>query len=109
MVDFASMALPPYADWRIGRLANGGESSGWSHSESAKHADPENLPSKCPSCATQKLTRCCRRLIHGHSYKVEVLLEAHAFDNGQMVYDFGLMTAHARHRRRVRSCHRLRG
>lgn len=33
----------------------------------------------------------CRRSIHGHSYKVEVLLEAHAFDNGQMVYDFGLM------------------
>lgn len=33
----------------------------------------------------------CRRSIHGHSYKVEVLLEAHALDNGQMVYDFGLM------------------
>lgn len=33
----------------------------------------------------------CRRSIHGHSYKVEVLLEAQAFDNGQMVYDFGLM------------------
>ncbi len=33
----------------------------------------------------------CRRSLHGHSYKVEVLLEAHAFDNGQMVYDFGLM------------------
>lgn len=33
----------------------------------------------------------CRRSIHGHSYKVEVLLEAHAFDHGQMVYDFGLM------------------
>lgn len=33
----------------------------------------------------------CRRSIHGHSYKVEILLEAHAFDNGQMVYDFGLM------------------
>lgn len=33
----------------------------------------------------------CRRSIHGHSYKVEVLLEANAFDNGQMVYDFGLM------------------
>lgn len=33
----------------------------------------------------------CRRSIHGHSYKVEVLLQAHALDNGQMVYDFGLM------------------
>ncbi|AOY01352.1 6-carboxytetrahydropterin synthase [Jeongeupia sp. USM3] len=33
----------------------------------------------------------CRRSIHGHSYKVEVLLEAHALDHGQMVYDFGLM------------------
>ncbi|GLS04525.1 6-carboxytetrahydropterin synthase QueD [Chitiniphilus shinanonensis] len=33
----------------------------------------------------------CRRSIHGHSYKVEVLLEAHALDQGQMVYDFGLM------------------
>lgn len=33
----------------------------------------------------------CRRSIHGHSYKVEVLLEAHSLDHGQMVYDFGLM------------------
>ena len=33
----------------------------------------------------------CRRSIHGHSYKVEVLLEAHTLDHGQMVYDFGLM------------------
>jgi 6-pyruvoyltetrahydropterin/6-carboxytetrahydropterin synthase len=33
----------------------------------------------------------CRRSIHGHSYKVEVLLEAYALDHGQMVYDFGLM------------------
>jgi 6-pyruvoyltetrahydropterin/6-carboxytetrahydropterin synthase len=33
----------------------------------------------------------CRRSIHGHSYRVEVLLEAHALDHGQMVYDFGLM------------------
>lgn len=33
----------------------------------------------------------CRRSIHGHSYQVEVLLEAHALDQGQMVYDFGLM------------------
>lgn len=33
----------------------------------------------------------CSRSIHGHSYKVEVLLEAHSLDNGQMIYDFGLM------------------
>lgn len=33
----------------------------------------------------------CRRSIHGHSYRVEVILEAHALDYGQMVYDFGLM------------------
>lgn len=33
----------------------------------------------------------CSRSIHGHSYKVEVLLEAFALDNGQMIYDFGLM------------------
>lgn len=33
----------------------------------------------------------CKRSIHGHSYKVEVLLEAQFLDQGQMVYDFGLM------------------
>ena len=38
----------------------------------------------------------CRRSIHGHSYKVEVILEAHALDQGQMVYDFGLMKGHIR-------------
>lgn len=36
-------------------------------------------------------TRRCSHSIHGHSYKVEVLLEAHALDNGQMIYDFGLL------------------
>jgi 6-pyruvoyltetrahydropterin/6-carboxytetrahydropterin synthase len=36
-------------------------------------------------------TRRCSHSIHGHSYKVELLLEAHALDNGQMVYDFGLL------------------
>ncbi|MBX3628520.1 MAG: 6-carboxytetrahydropterin synthase [Nitrosomonas sp.] len=36
-------------------------------------------------------TRRCAHSIHGHSYKIELLLEAHAFDNGQMVYDFGLL------------------
>jgi len=38
-------------------------------------------------CSTQK----CSQNIHGHSYKVEVLLESNYLDNGQMIYDFGLM------------------
>jgi len=38
-------------------------------------------------CSTQK----CSENIHGHSYKVEVLLESNYLDHGQMVYDFGLM------------------
>ena len=33
----------------------------------------------------------CKRSIHGHSYKVELLLKASKLDNGQMVYDFGLL------------------
>jgi 6-pyruvoyltetrahydropterin/6-carboxytetrahydropterin synthase len=33
----------------------------------------------------------CRASVHGHSYKVEVLFESDYLDNGQMVYDFGLM------------------
>lgn len=33
----------------------------------------------------------CKRSIHGHSYKVEVLLQANRLDHGQMVYDFGLL------------------
>lgn len=33
----------------------------------------------------------CSRSIHGHSYQVEVILEAHRLDHGQMVYDFGLL------------------
>jgi 6-pyruvoyltetrahydropterin/6-carboxytetrahydropterin synthase len=37
-------------------------------------------------CSTQK----CSLNIHGHSYKIEVLLESNYLDNGQMVYDFGL-------------------
>jgi len=41
-------------------------------------------------------TRRCSHSIHGHSYKVELLLEAHAFDNGQMVYDFNLLKGHVR-------------
>lgn len=38
-------------------------------------------------CSSQR----CSRSLHGHSYKIELLLEAHAFDHGQMVYDFGLL------------------
>jgi len=38
-------------------------------------------------CSTVK----CRSSIHGHSYKVELLFESNFLDNGQMVYDFGLM------------------
>ncbi|THG77600.1 6-carboxytetrahydropterin synthase [Pseudomonas sp. A-1] len=36
-------------------------------------------------------SRRCSRSLHGHSYRVELLLEAHALDHGQMVYDFGLL------------------
>jgi len=32
----------------------------------------------------------CSQNIHGHSYKVEVLLESNYLDSGHMVYDFGL-------------------
>ena len=35
-------------------------------------------------------TRRCSENIHGHSYKIEVLLESNYLDKGQMVYDFGL-------------------
>jgi len=38
-------------------------------------------------CSTVK----CRSSIHGHSYQVELLFESNFLDNGQMVYDFGLM------------------
>jgi len=38
-------------------------------------------------CSTIK----CRSSLHGHSYKVELLFESDFLDNGQMVYDFGLM------------------
>ena len=36
-------------------------------------------------------SRRCSRSIHGHSYKVEIKLHSNFLDNGQMVYDFGLM------------------
>jgi len=38
-------------------------------------------------CSTAK----CSQNIHGHSYKIEVLLESNYLDNGDMIYDFGLM------------------
>ncbi|SFV70135.1 6-carboxytetrahydropterin synthase @ Queuosine biosynthesis QueD, PTPS-I [hydrothermal vent metagenome] len=38
------------------------------------------------NCSTQR----CSENIHGHSYKIEVLLESNYLDDGQMVYDFGL-------------------
>ncbi len=34
----------------------------------------------------------CSESIHGHSYIVEVFIKSNHLDNGQMVYDFGLMT-----------------
>lgn len=33
----------------------------------------------------------CKKSVHGHSYKVEVFLTSKGLDNGQMVYDFGLL------------------
>ena len=33
----------------------------------------------------------CKRSIHGHSYKVELLLKASNLDHGQMFYDFCLL------------------
>lgn len=33
----------------------------------------------------------CKYSIHGHSYVVEIILKANSLDNGQMVYDFGLL------------------
>ena len=33
----------------------------------------------------------CRSSLHGHSYQIELLFESNFLDNGQMVYDFGLM------------------
>lgn len=38
----------------------------------------------------------CSRSIHGHSYVLEILLQASAFDRGHMVYDFGLLKGPAR-------------
>lgn len=41
-------------------------------------------------------TRRCSHSMYGHSYKAELILQAHAFDQGQMVYDFGLLKRGAR-------------
>lgn len=38
-------------------------------------------------CSTAK----CSQNIHGHSYRVEVLVESNYLDHGDMIYDFGLM------------------
>lgn len=37
------------------------------------------------------LTAKCRYSVHGHSYRVEVLLTAEGLDRGQMVVDFGFL------------------
>ena len=36
-------------------------------------------------------TRRCSMSIHGHSYRVEVLVSANTLDKGQMVFDFSLL------------------
>ena len=38
------------------------------------------------NCSTQR----CSQSLHGHSYKVEVLLQSSYLDEAQMIYDFGL-------------------
>ena len=38
------------------------------------------------NCSTDR----CKKSIHGHSYTVEIFLEADKLDKGMMVYDFGL-------------------
>jgi 6-pyruvoyltetrahydropterin/6-carboxytetrahydropterin synthase len=43
-------------------------------------------------CSSQR----CSRSLHGHSYKIELLLQADALDHGQMVYDFGLLKGSVR-------------
>lgn len=39
------------------------------------------------NCSSER----CKHSIHGHSYQIELILEAHRLDHGQMVYDFGLL------------------
>lgn len=37
------------------------------------------------------VSKRCKYSIHGHSYKLEIILSAAGLDNAQMIYDFGLM------------------
>ena len=39
------------------------------------------------NCSSER----CKYSIHGHSYQIELILEANRLDHGQMVYDFGLL------------------
>ncbi|WP_317199358.1 6-carboxytetrahydropterin synthase [uncultured Psychrobacter sp.] len=39
------------------------------------------------NCSSER----CKHSIHGHSYQIELILEAQRLDQGQMVYDFGLL------------------
>lgn len=39
------------------------------------------------NCSSER----CKYSIHGHSYQIELILQAHRLDHGQMVYDFGLL------------------
>jgi len=39
------------------------------------------------NCSTSR----CKYSLHGHSYKVELFFESKYLDNGQMIYDFGLL------------------
>ncbi len=39
------------------------------------------------NCSSER----CKHSIHGHSYQIELILEANRLDHGQMVYDFGLL------------------
>lgn len=45
------------------------------------------------SCTSER----CSHSIHGHSAKIEVMLESMILDNAQMVYDFGLMGGTIKH------------
>jgi len=39
------------------------------------------------NCSSER----CKFSIHAHTYKLEVILKGNNLDNGQMIYDFGLM------------------
>lgn len=39
------------------------------------------------NCSSER----CKYSIHGHSYQIELILQANRLDHGQMVYDFGLL------------------